>query len=65
MLGFMSDMAPTPVVINGQRVVLYRVILDVYLSNGQQAAAIMFNQDGSCIETTDNWDSHVGAGLGN
>lgn len=64
MLGFMSDIPPTPVVINGQRVVLYRIILDIYLNDGERAAAIMFNQDGSCIETTDNWRMDHSAGLG-
>lgn len=63
-LAFMSDIPPTPVVINGQRVTLYRVILDIYLSDGEQAAAVMFNEDGSCIETTETWRAADSAGLG-
>lgn len=62
-LAFMSDMPPTPVVINGQRVTLYRVILDIYLSDGARAAAVMFNEDGSCIETTENWRATDSSGL--
>ena len=62
-LAFMSDMPPTRVVINGQRVVLYRIILDIYLSDGERAAAVMFNEDGSVIETTGNWRTTDSAGL--
>jgi hypothetical protein len=54
-LAFMSSIPPTPVVIHGQRVILDRIILDIYLDDGERAAAIMFNEDGSCVETTANW----------
>jgi hypothetical protein len=62
-LGFMSDIPPTPVMIDGKQVVLYRVILDIYLSDGVKAAAIMFNEDGSCIETTNTWRTNDSSGL--
>lgn len=62
-LGFMSDIPPTPFQINGQTVVIYRVILDIYLSDGERAAAIMFNKDGSVIEATANWRHADSAGL--
>ncbi len=54
-LDFMSDMEPQHVVINGQRVVLYRVILDIDLESGERSAAIMFNEDGSVIQGTENF----------
>lgn len=60
MLGFMSDIPPTPVVINGQRVVLYRIILDIDLKSGERKAAIMFNEDGSTIQTSPNWNNTNG-----
>lgn len=56
-LDFMSDIPPTSYVINGQMVVISRVILDINLQNGQRSAAIMFNADGSCIEATDNFQT--------
>lgn len=63
MLGFMSTIPPTPTVINGQRVVLYRIILNIYLNDGVRAAAIMFNNDGSSIEITDTWRMQTASGL--
>lgn len=63
-LGFMAAIPPTPVVINGQRVVLYRIILNIYKNDGVRAAAVMFNNDGSCIEITDSWRIQAAAGLG-
>jgi hypothetical protein len=60
--GFMSDMSPTRFVINGQEVVIYRVILHLY-NDGRRSAAIMFNQDGSCIEVTSNWSDAASSSL--
>ncbi len=54
-LAFMSDMPPTNYVINGQQVTLFRVILDIEPATGIKSAAIMFNKNGSPIETTANW----------
>lgn len=56
-LDFMSDMKPTSYVINGQIVVLYRVILDINLTTGIKSAAIMFNEDGSCIEASESFNA--------
>lgn len=56
-LDFMSDMQPTSYVINGQRVVIDRVILDINLKTGERSAAIMFNEDGSSIQTTENFQT--------
>ncbi len=56
-MDFMSDMKPTSFVINGQRVIIYRVILDIKLDDNERSAAIMFNEDGSIIEATDNFQS--------
>ena len=57
-LDFMSDLQqPTSYVINGQRVVLNRIILDINLTNNERSAAIMFNNDGSVLEATDNFDA--------
>lgn len=56
-LDFMSDIPPTNYVINGQRVVLNRIILDINLANNARSGAIMFNNDGSVIEATDNFDA--------
>lgn len=56
-LAFMSDMKPTSFVINGQRIVIFRVILHIILKNNERMAAIMFNEDGSCIESTDNFQN--------
>nr|WP_294937639.1 hypothetical protein [uncultured Flavobacterium sp.] len=56
-LDFMSDMEPTSYVINGQRVVLNRIILDIVLATNERSAGIMFNQDGSVIQTTPNFDN--------
>lgn len=56
-LDFMSDMPPTPYTIQGKTVVIFRVILDLKSTLQPPAsAAIMFNKDGSCIETTQNFD---------
>ncbi|MGV7108084.1 hypothetical protein [Flavobacterium sp. U410] len=56
-LAFMSDMSPLTVTIDGKEVVIFRVILDIDLVSGIKKAAIMFNQDGSTIQTTDNWEN--------
>lgn len=50
-LDFMSDIPPTEFVINGQRVIIYRVILDMPMG-GEKSAAIMFNEDGSVIQAS-------------
>ena len=49
-LDFMSDMPPTPYIINGQEVIISRVILDIELSNNARSAALMFG-DGSILGT--------------
>jgi hypothetical protein len=51
-LDFMSSMPPTPFVINGKKVIIYRVILDINLQTGVRSAAIMFNVNGSVIQTS-------------
>lgn len=56
-LDFMSDMPPTPVVINGQRVVLNRIILNIELTSNKRSGGIMFNENGDVIQTTDNFNS--------
>lgn len=56
-LDFMSDIPPTSVVINGQIVVLNRIILDINLATNERSAGIMFNSDGSCIQTTENFQT--------
>lgn len=57
MLGFMSDMQPTLYMINDKQVSVFRIILDIDLPEMSPRAAIMFNKDGSTIQTTDNWDA--------
>jgi len=56
-LDFMSDMKPSPFVINGQRIVIFRVILGIRMEDNERTAAIMFNENGSCIESTDNFQN--------
>lgn len=64
-LAFMSDIPPTPFVVGGQTVFLNRVILDIDLDSGRRSAAVIFNQDGSCIEASATWnDSKVSATTG-
>lgn len=53
-LDFMSDIPPTQYKIGGKYVVIYRVILDINRETGEVGAAIMFNHDGSTIQTTEN-----------
>lgn len=60
-LDFMSSMEPLHTVINGQRVVLNRIILDISLATNERSGGIMFNEDGSVIEVTDNWGNGNGA----
>ena len=60
-LDFMSDMEPTEFHIqvsenNMVSVVIYRVILDMNESNGDKAAAIMFNTDGSSIQASPGFE---------
>jgi hypothetical protein len=62
-LGFMSDMAPTEVTIDGKKIILFRIILTIRLSDNVISAAIMFNQEGDCIEATDTWNANDAAGL--
>lgn len=54
-LDFMSDMPPTDYVINGQRVVLNRIILNIELATNKRSGGIMFNKNGDVIQTTDNF----------
>lgn len=59
-LDFMSDMEPTTYGVNASNdksialidVVVYRVILDMDAKGENPKAAIMFNRDGSTIETS-------------
>ncbi len=55
-LAFMSDMKPTTYVVNGQRAIIYRVMLSINLVDNAASAAVMFNEDGSCLERTPNFD---------
>jgi hypothetical protein len=60
-LDFMSSMdEPYYTVINGQRVVLNRIILDISLATNERSGGIMFHEDGSVIEVTDNWGNGNG-----
>ncbi|WP_034060483.1 hypothetical protein [Lacinutrix jangbogonensis] len=62
-LDFMSDIPPTKYSISADPgnsialidVTIYRVILDIDLETGARSAAIMFNTDGSTIQTTSNF----------
>jgi len=58
-LAFMSDMKPTTYSIDGQNVVIYRVIMMINPKTGEHQAAIMFNQDGSTIEVSANWPEEL------
>ncbi|MFD0862949.1 hypothetical protein ACFQ1M_12105 [Sungkyunkwania multivorans] len=63
-LDFMSDMPPTKYEISAEpgssialkEVTIYRVILDIDLETGARSAAIMFNEDGSSIQTSGNFE---------
>ncbi len=63
-LDFMSDIPPTKYNVNAEpgfsialiEVTIYRVILDIDLSTGAISAAIMFNEDGSSIQATANFN---------
>lgn len=61
MLGFMSDMQPTSYNISGHQVTINRVILNVMLLSGERRGAIMFNNDGSVIQTTPNFAGELGS----
>lgn len=54
-LAFLSDSSPQSYVINGQTVIINRVILDIKLSNVKIQAAIQFGEDGSTTQATENW----------
>ncbi len=56
-LAFMSDIPPTPFRIGDKEVVIYRVILNIMLDSGEKSAAIMFNDNGSVIQITPNFDT--------
>lgn len=58
-LAFMSNMEPTSYQINGQNVYIYRVIFMIDPNTGEHKAGIMFNQDGSTIETSANWSEKL------
>lgn len=62
-LAFMSDMEPTPYEVNGVDVVIYRVSLELDPTTGERFAGVMFNNDGSCVETTQNWSAERSAGM--
>ena len=66
-LDFMSDMKPTSYTIQGKTVVIFRVILDfkqgLLPPAGSVFAGIMFNEDGSCIETTQNLNDQTADNL--
>ena len=49
----------SPFVINGQRIVIFRVILGIRMEDNERTAAIMFNENGSCIESTDNFQNEI------
>lgn len=63
-LDFMSDMQPTKYLVNATNddtialieVVIYRVILDMDAQGENPKAAIMFNIDGSTIQTSPGFD---------
>lgn len=59
MWGFMSDMQPTPFSIGGQEVIVFRVILDVKHTENTKDAALMLNQNGSCLLKTANFEKAV------
>jgi len=64
-LDFMSDIPPTKYTVSAEpgfsialvEVTIYRVILDIDKSTGKISAAIMFNDDGSSIQATSNFDN--------
>lgn len=57
MLAFMSDMKPTGYQIGGQQVILNRIVLMIDAVTGEHRAGIMFNEDGSTIEVSANWQN--------
>lgn len=61
-LAFMSDMEPTTYSIDGQNVVIFRVIMMINPKTGEHKAALMFNEDGSTIETSENWPEELTSG---
>ena len=64
-LDFMSDIPPTKYTVSAEpgfsialvEVTIYRVILDIDRSTGKISAAIMFNDNGSSIQATSNFDN--------
>ena len=64
-LDFMSDIPPTTYAVNASNddsvalieIVVYRVILDMDAKGENPKAAIMFNEDGSTIETSAGFNS--------
>lgn len=58
-LDFMSDIIPpTPVTIDGQTVIIYRVILNCWLDGtGTKACAVMFGEKGSHIEASEVFEA--------
>lgn len=56
-LAFMSDMKPTGYQIDGRQVVLNRVVLMIDSATSEHRAGIMFNDTGSTIEVSDNWQN--------
>ena len=53
-LAFMSNMKPTPFNIGGKNVTIFRVVFIAYFITYKPMASIMFNNDGSVIQATEN-----------
>lgn len=54
-LDFMSDIAPKTFDINGEEVIINKVILNIDPDTNERKAAILFHKNGECIETTENY----------
>jgi hypothetical protein len=54
-LGFMSSIQPTLIKLDQQKVYIHLVILYIPLEKSKPSAAILFNKDGTYIQTTKNW----------
>jgi hypothetical protein len=47
---------PFPVLINGKKVVLHNIMLDISLMTGERAGCIVFNKDSAVIQVSSKWD---------
>ncbi len=56
-LGFISSIQPLLILLNQEKVFVHLVVLYIPLSKGKPSAAILFNKNGSYIQTTKNWKS--------